>query len=51
MSQDAHVKLNAGLPWKISVHHEEGSLHLQTGLIFKEETSEVLHLEYSFVWC
>jgi hypothetical protein len=24
---------------------------LQTGLKFKEETSEVLHLERIFVWC
>jgi hypothetical protein len=51
MSQDAQVKINPGLPWRISVHQEEGSMHLQTGLRFKEEISKVLHLEYSFMWC
>jgi hypothetical protein len=30
---------------------EEDSFHQQTGLKFKEETSKVLHLEHSFVWC
>jgi hypothetical protein len=25
--------------------------HQQTGLKFNEETSKVLHLEHSFVWC
>jgi len=25
--------------------------HQQIGLEFKEETSEVLHLEHGFVWC
>ena len=25
--------------------------HQHTGLKFKVETSEVLHLEHSFVWC
>jgi len=25
--------------------------HQQIGLKFKEETSEVLHLEHSFEWC
>jgi hypothetical protein len=29
----------------------EDSFHQQTGLEFKEETSKVLHLEHSFVWC
>jgi hypothetical protein len=27
------------------------TFHQQTGLKFKEETSKVLHLERSFVWC
>jgi hypothetical protein len=30
---------------------EKGYLHKQTGLKFKEETSKVLRLEHSFVWC
>jgi len=45
------VKLNPGLPWRISVQKEEGSLHQQTGLKFIEETVKVLHLECGFVWC
>ena len=36
---------------KSSTQQEENSFHQQTGLIFKEETSKVVHLEYSFVWC
>jgi hypothetical protein len=27
------------------------TFHQQIGLKFKEETSEVLHLEHSIVWC
>ena len=27
------------------------TFHQQTGLKCKEETSEVVHLEQSFVWC
>ena len=27
------------------------AFHKQTELKFKEETSEVLHLKYSFKWC
>jgi hypothetical protein len=29
----------------------DNSFHQQTGLKFKEETSKMLHLEHSFVWC
>jgi hypothetical protein len=36
---------------KSSIQQEEDSFHQQTGLKFKEETSKVLHLEHSFVWC
>jgi len=39
MMQDVHVKLNAGLPWKKAFNKK------------KEETSKLLHLERSFVWC
>jgi hypothetical protein len=45
------VKLNPELPWKSSIQQEEDSFHQQTGLKFKEETSKVLHLEHSFLWC
>jgi hypothetical protein len=34
-----------------SIQQEEDSFHQQTGLIFKEETSEVLNLGHSIVWC
>jgi hypothetical protein len=30
---------------------QEVFFHKQIGLKFKEETSKVLHLEHSFVWC
>jgi len=39
------VKLNSGLPCKVE------SLHQQSGLKFKEETREMLHLQHSFVRC
>jgi hypothetical protein len=35
---------------KISVQQEVDSFHQQTGLKFKEETSQVLHLGYSILW-
>ena len=31
--------------------NKEKSLHQQIGLKFKKETSEVLHLERSTLWC
>ena len=36
---------------KSSIQQEEEYFHQQIGLTFKEETSEVLHLEHSIVWC
>jgi hypothetical protein len=36
---------------KNSIQQEEGSLQQQIGLKLKEETGELLHVEYSFVWC
>jgi hypothetical protein len=30
---------------------QEDSFHQQIAFTFKEETSEVLHLEHRFVWC
>ena len=30
---------------------DKNSFHKSIGLAFKEETSNVLHLEYSTVWC
>jgi hypothetical protein len=34
-----------------SIQKEEDSFHQQTGLKFKEETTELLHLELIIVWC
>jgi len=34
-----------------SIQQEENSLHQQNGLKLKEQTSTVLNLEHSFVWC
>jgi hypothetical protein len=47
--QDVHVKLNPRLPWQIGILQED-SFHQQIEFKFTEETSKVLHLEYSFVW-
>jgi hypothetical protein len=30
---------------------DNNSFHKSIGLAFKEETSKVLHLDYSIVWC
>jgi len=36
---------------KSSFQEGGGSFHQKIGLKFKEETSTVLHVEHSFVWC
>jgi hypothetical protein len=46
--QDVHVKVNRG---KSCIQQEDDTFHQQTGLKFKEETEELLHLEHNFVWC
>ena len=51
MIQDVYVKLNPGLPLHKQHSTRRGPLLSANGLKFKEETSEVLHLEYSFEWC
>ena len=51
MMQDVHVKLNPGLPWQKQHSTRKRLFSQQFGLKFKEETSNILHLEYSFVWC
>jgi hypothetical protein len=45
--EDVHVKLNPGLPWQNQHSAGRKLFHLQTGLKFKEETSEALHLEHT----
>jgi len=32
-------------------YFKKKTFHWQSGHKFKEETSKMLHLEYSFVWC
>jgi hypothetical protein len=49
--QDVHVKVNQDCHGKRSIQQEEDSLYQQIGLTFKDVTSKMLHLEYSFVWC
>jgi hypothetical protein len=49
--QDIHAKLSPGLPWKTSIQRDGNSFDEQIGLEFKEETSETLRLEHSFVRC
>jgi len=45
------MKLNPGLPWQSSIQQEEDYFHRQNELKFKKETSKVLRMEHSFVWC
>jgi hypothetical protein len=49
--QEIHVKLNPELTLQSSIQQKEDCFPHQVGLKFDEETSEVLHLEKSFVWC
>jgi hypothetical protein len=51
MMQGVHVKLNPELPWQKQHSTRRKIFSPTTGLKFKEETSKVLHLEHSFVWC
>ena len=52
MMQDVHVKLNPGFPWRsVSASKKKTTGCQQIGLKFEEETSEVLNLEHSYVWC
>jgi hypothetical protein len=52
MTQDAHLKLNPELEWQNQRSAQKKALfHQENGLRFKEETSEVLHLAHSGVWC
>jgi hypothetical protein len=48
MMQDVDMKLNPGLPSKRSVQQEEESFHQQMQHKFKEETSEVLYIPYTY---
>jgi hypothetical protein len=50
LMQDGHVKLNPELAWKKQHSTEESCFHQQSGLTFKQETIQVLHLEQNFVW-
>jgi hypothetical protein len=50
MMQDVNGKLNPGLLW----HEQQSTTKLfspANGLKFKEETSTMLNLEHSLVWC
>ena len=49
--QVTHMKLNPELPCQSSILQEDNSFHQQTGLMFKEETNDMLHLEHSFAGC
>ena len=50
--QDVHVKLKLGFPWQKKQRQKvETPLYQQIGLKFNEESSNLLRLEYSFIWC
>jgi hypothetical protein len=50
-NESVHVKLNPWLPWQKQHTTRRRILYQQIGLRFKEETSAVLHLVHSCVWC
>jgi hypothetical protein len=45
------VKFNPGLLWQKQHSTVRKLFQQQTGRKFKEDTSEVLYLGHSFVWC
>jgi hypothetical protein len=51
MMEDILVKLSVGLLWLKLHSTEEDSFYYHIGLGIEEETSEVLRLEHSFIWC
>ena len=51
MMEDVLVKLSVGLLWLKLHSTKEDSFYQHTGLGIEEETSEVLRLEHSFIWC
>ena len=44
ITQNVYVTLNPGLPWQGTIQQED-SFHQETAFKFKEETSDMLHLE------
>jgi hypothetical protein len=48
MMKDVHVKFNPELPWQ-KQHSNKKTLHQQTELKPKEDTSKMPHMERSFV--
>lgn len=44
-------KFKLGLPCKGSIQQEERYFHRQIGIKFEEETSEMMHLKLSYLWC
>jgi hypothetical protein len=44
-------EIKYGIAIAKAAFNNKKTFHQQTGLKFKEETSKVLHLERSFVWC
>ena len=51
MMPDVKGELNLHWNTKSRFQQDEESFHQHIGLKFKEESSKVLHLEYSFVLC
>jgi hypothetical protein len=49
--EDVLVKLNPGLLWQKLHLTRRGVFYWQNGLVTEVETSKMLHLEYSFIWC
>jgi len=49
--EDGIVKLNVGLLWQKLHSTRKGLFLLAVGLQIEDETSKMLHLEHSFLWC
>jgi hypothetical protein len=45
------VKLSLELMWQNCIQQQEGSFYQHNGLKIEEETSKMLHLKHSFIWC
>jgi hypothetical protein len=44
-------EIKSRIPMAKAAFNKKKTFRQQTGLLFKEKTSKVLHLERSFVWC
>jgi len=51
MMQDAHVKLNPGLPWQKQLLTRKRTFSPANWTQIQGRTSKMVRLQHSFVWC